>query len=78
MANQVSKRLCLQARLTDSNQNLAAKALLLVAELAKALGPAVDAKAGRQLLLASVARLNDNKKPVRSHILFPSGQTLEQ
>ena len=53
----------LQARLADANRNLAARVLHLTAQLAAAVGPAFD-RAGRPLLVAGTALLNDNKKQV--------------
>ena len=50
-----------QARLTDSNKNLVARALLLLGDLAKALGPAFD-RVGRPIVQQSVTFLADNKK----------------
>ena len=55
----------LQHRMTDSNKNLTLKALLLLAELGKAMGPQV-AHAGRQVLGSALACLSDKKKPVRA------------
>ena len=57
----------MQARLGDANRNLAARVLLLTAELAKAMGPAFD-RVGRQLLIASMASLHDNKKQVGARV----------
>ena len=54
-----------QARLADANRNLAARVLYLAATLGTAMGPAFD-KAGRPLLVAGTALLNDNKKQVCS------------
>ena len=53
----------LQARLGDANRNLAARVLHLIAQLAAAMGPPFD-KAGRPLLVAGTALLNDIKKQV--------------
>lgn len=51
--------------MTDSNKNLTLKALLLLAELGKAMGPPV-AHAGRQVLSSALVCLSDKKKPVRA------------
>ncbi|KAK9795603.1 hypothetical protein WJX73_007429 [Symbiochloris irregularis] len=63
----------LKARLGDANRNLAARVLLLTAELVKALGPACDRTAGRQLLQACVGLLYDNKKQVRDAVMAAAG-----
>ena len=56
--------LCLeQARLVDSNRNLAAKVLLLLGQLARAIGPAFD-RQGRFLLSSALLCLSDNKHQV--------------
>ena len=59
----LTRSLLLQARLGDANRNLAARVLYLTASLGAAMGPAFD-KAGRPLLVAGTALLNDNKKQV--------------
>jgi hypothetical protein len=56
--------LCLQARLADSNRNLAAKVLILLGDIARAMGPPFDARARTALLFPAVANLSDNKKQV--------------
>ena len=50
--------------MADSNRNLAAKALILVGDVAKAMGPPFDRQA-RTLLPAAVGNFADNKKQVR-------------
>ena len=52
--------------MADTNRNLTAKTLLLLGELAKAMGPAFDS-VGRPLLSVSVANLSDTKSQVSSH-----------
>ena len=52
-----------QARLTDSNKNLVARALIIFGELAKAMGPAWE-RVGRPVLQQAVTFLADNKKQV--------------
>ncbi len=52
-----------QGRLADSNRNLAAKALMVVGDIARAMGPAFD-KQGRNLLGPALANISDNKKTV--------------
>ena len=54
----------LQARLADSNRNLAAKVLNLLGAIARAMGPPFDACARPVLLFPAVASLADNKKQV--------------
>ena len=54
---------CLQGRMSDTNRNLTAKTLLLLCELAKAMGPAFES-VGRPLMSVSVANLSDNKSQV--------------
>jgi hypothetical protein len=54
----------LQARLTDSNRNLAAKVLQLLGDIARAMGPPFDRGARPPLLSPAVANLSDNKKQV--------------
>jgi hypothetical protein len=51
----------LQARLGDSNANLIARTLLLLGDLAKAVGPAFD-RLGRVCLAPALQGLNDKKK----------------
>ena len=58
-----------QARLTDSNKNLVARALIIFGELAKAMGPAWE-RVGRPVLQQAVTFLADNKKQVRSQTPF--------
>ena len=60
----------MQARLGDSNRNLAARVLLLLGELAKAIGAAFD-RIGRPLLGTAVANLSDSKSQVRTALLCP-------
>lgn len=55
---------CLQGRLADSNRNLAAKALSVVGDIAKAMGPPFDKQARGVLLGPALANLSDNKKQV--------------
>ena len=54
----------MQARLADSNRNLAAKVLVLLGELARAMGPPFDKVARPVLLAPAVSNLSDNKKQV--------------
>lgn len=49
--------------MSDTNRNLTAKTLLLLGELAKAMGPAFE-NIGRPLLSVSVGNLSDNKSQV--------------
>ena len=49
--------------MSDTNRNLTAKTLLLLGELAKAMGPAFES-IGRPLMSVSVANLSDNKSQV--------------
>ncbi|KAL0039701.1 hypothetical protein WJX77_005628 [Trebouxia sp. C0004] len=58
----------LKGRMADTNRNLTAKTLLLLGELAKAMGSAFDS-VGRPLLSVSVANLSDTKSQVRTAIL---------
>ena len=60
-----------QARLGDSNRNLAARVLLLLGELAKAMGAAFD-RVGRPLLGTAVANLSDSKSQVCIALVCPS------
>ncbi len=53
----------MQGRLVDSNRNLAAKVLLLLGQLATAMGPAFD-RQGRFLLNPALLCLSDNKHQV--------------
>ena len=53
----------LQGRMSDTNRNLTAKTLLLLGELAKAMGPAFE-NVARPLMSVSVANLSDNKSQV--------------
>ena len=59
----------LQARLTDSNKNLVARALSLYGELGKAMGPAWE-KVGRPILQQCVSFVGDNKKQVCTKLFF--------
>jgi hypothetical protein len=54
---------CVQGRLTDTNANLVARALLVAAELAKAMGPAWD-RSARDFCRAALDCLGDKKKQV--------------
>jgi len=49
--------------MADTNRNLTAKTLLLLGEMAKAMGPAFGS-VGRPLLSVSVANLSDTKSQV--------------
>lgn len=49
--------------MSDTNRNLTAKTLLLLGEMAKAMGPAFDS-VGRPLLSVSVSNLSDTKSQV--------------
>jgi hypothetical protein len=61
-----------QARLTDSNKNLVARALTIFEELAKAMGAAWE-RVGRPVLSQTVTFLADNKSQVcHIHLLHPS------
>jgi len=51
----------LKGRMTDSNRNLAAKVLVLLGDIAKAMGPPFDRGARPVLLFPAVANLADNK-----------------
>lgn len=53
----------LQGRMSDTNRNLTAKTLLLLGEMAKAMGPAFES-VGRPLLSVSVSNLSDSKSQV--------------
>ena len=53
-----------QGRMTDSNRNLAAKVLVLLGDIARAMGPPFD-RAARPVLFPAVANLSDNKKQAR-------------
>jgi len=53
----------MQARLTDSNKNLVARALSIFGELAKAMGPAWE-RVGRPVLTHTVTFIADNKSQV--------------
>lgn len=53
-----------QARLGDSNRNLAAKVLQLLGDISKAMGSAFDKVARPVLLSPAVSNLSDNKKQV--------------
>lgn len=52
-----------QGRMSDTNRNLTAKTLLLLGELAKAMGPAFEG-VGRPLLSTAVGNLSDSKSQV--------------
>ena len=65
----------LQGRMTDSNRNLAAKVLMLLGDIAKAMGPPFD-KGARAVLAPAVANLSDNKKQV-GQTVHPTGFRLE-
>lgn len=72
----------LQARLADSNRNLAARVLLFTADMARAMGPTFD-RLGKQLLLASVPLIHESKKqvcyapkPSRHNTICPCGLLL--
>ena len=60
----LSKLWLFQARLTDSNKNLVARALGIFGELAKAMGPAWE-RVGRPVLQQVATFLGDNKKQVK-------------
>ena len=53
-----------QGRMSDTNRNLTAKTLLLLGELAKAMGPAFEG-VGRPLLSTAVGNISDSKSQVR-------------
>ncbi len=55
-----------QHRLGDSNRNLAARALLLLAELGAAMGPPIE-RVARPVLAPALACLSDKKKQVPSY-----------
>jgi hypothetical protein len=65
-----------QGRLADTNANLVGRALVVSAELAKAMGPAWD-KSARDMLRTAVECLADKKKPVRPHTLAGQSEALE-
>lgn len=52
--------------MSDTNRNLTAKTLLLLGELAKAMGPAFEG-VGRPLLSTAVGNLSDSKSQVRGY-----------
>lgn len=56
----------LQGRLADTNANLVARALIVAAELAKAMGPAWDRNA-REFCKNALDCLADKKKQVMIH-----------
>ncbi|KAL4424717.1 hypothetical protein ABPG77_000060 [Micractinium sp. CCAP 211/92] len=60
----------LKGRMADSNRNLAAKVLVLLGDIAKAMGPAFDKGARPVVLAPAVANLADNKKQVRDGVLY--------
>ena len=49
--------------MADTNRNLTAKTMLLLGELAKAMGPAFEG-VGRPLLATAVGNLSDSKSQV--------------
>lgn len=57
--------IALKARFSDTNRNLAARALLLVGMLANAVGPPFDKLAHATLLTTALLNLSDSKKQVR-------------
>lgn len=57
--------------MSDTNRNLTAKTLLLLGELAKAMGPAFEG-VGRPLLSTAVGNISDSKSQVR--FLIPGAQ----
>lgn len=50
--------------MTDSNRNLTAKVLVLLGDVARAMGPPFDKAARSQLLIPAVHNMADNKKQV--------------
>lgn len=58
----------LRGRLTDTNRNLAAKALLLIAKFADAVGAPFD-RLARPVLVPALGTLSDNKKQVRDAVI---------
>ena len=58
----------MQGRMSDTNRNLTAKTLLLLGELAKAMGPAFEG-VGRPLLSTAVGNLSDSKSQVRGYVM---------
>lgn len=58
----------IQARLGDSNRNLAARTLILLGELAKAMGAAFD-KQCRPIVAPSLSNISDTKKQVRGELI---------
>ncbi|KAL3133794.1 hypothetical protein ABBQ32_008271 [Trebouxia sp. C0010 RCD-2024] len=58
----------LKGRMSDTNRNLTAKTLLLLGELAKAMGPAFEG-VGRPLLSTAVGNISDSKSQVRTAIV---------
>lgn len=62
-------RVRLQARLADTNANLVGRALVVSADLARAMGPAWD-RSARDMLKTAVECLADKKKPVGTCLLF--------
>lgn len=55
----------LKQRLSDSNRNLAARVMNILASMCRAMGPAFE-RQGRILVEPVVKNLGDNKKPVRA------------
>lgn len=64
------RRFLVQARLTDSNKNLVARALSIFGELAKAMGPAWE-RVGKPVLPQVATFLADNKKQANPHSPLP-------
>ena len=64
--------------MTDSNRNLAARALLVLAELGAAMGSPIE-RVARPTLGPALACLSDKKKQVRATMSFssvlPAGST---
>ena len=57
-----------QGRMSDTNRNLTAKTMLLLGELAKAMGPAFEG-VGRPLLSTAVGNISDSKSQVQGYDL---------
>ena len=58
--------------MTDSNKNLTLRAIVLLAELGRAMGPPIE-RAARQVTGSALACLSDKKKPVWNHSLQACG-----
>ncbi|KAK9814323.1 hypothetical protein WJX72_004049 [[Myrmecia] bisecta] len=58
----------LKGRMNDSNRNITARTLLLLGELAKAMGPAFD-RFGRPVLASALTGLSDSKSQVRNALV---------